>query len=111
MKKTLLSLLLLAGCFLTAISQKVINDVNAEKRSASGFHAVEISDGIDLFISQGDESVAVSANTTKIRDRIKVEVVNGVLKIQLDRTNHLNMEWGNHKMVAYVSFKNLDHLS
>ncbi len=64
-----------------ASAQKTINDANAEKRNVSGYHAIEVSGGIDLYLSQGDESVAVSASETKYRDRIKTEVKDGVLKI------------------------------
>ena len=64
----LLSFTILA---LTVTAQKVINDPNAEKRNVSGYHAISVSHGIDLYLSQGNESVAVSASETKYRDRIK----------------------------------------
>lgn len=95
----------------SAFSQKVINDPNAEKRTVASFHAVEVGGGIDLFLSQGAEAVAVSASESKHRDRIRTEVVNGVLKIKFEYERGLS--WTNRKMnlKAYVSFKDLDRLS
>ncbi len=109
--KKVLGLIMLIVCMSTAMAQKTIQDANAEKRAASGFHAIEVSDGIDLLLSQGgNESVAVSASESKYRDRIKTEVSNGVLKIYYERNFHVNVDWGNRKMKAYVSFKNIDRL-
>jgi hypothetical protein len=109
--KKISSLLLLAGITATLYSQKTINDPNAEKRSVSGYHAILVSHGIDLYLSQGDEeTVAVSASDVKYRDRIKTEVVNGVLKIWYDYDRNLKMDWGNKRMKAYVSAKNIDRL-
>ena len=107
MKKILL--LVIAAAFCAALNAQKINDANAEKRTASGYHAVEVSSGIDLFLSEGEESVAVSASETKFRERIKVEVKNGVLKIWYDYKNpNVQLDWGNKKMKAYVSYKTLD---
>ena len=112
MKKILLlsSLLITMG----SQAQKTVHDANAVTRSAKGFHAIEISDGIDLYLTQGnEEAVAVSSSTTEYRDKIRVEVVNGVLKIYYDRKDNwgIRVNWGNRKMKAYVSAKNLDKLS
>jgi hypothetical protein len=107
MKKLLLIITTLTFCILSQ-AQK-INDANAEKRNVSGYHAVEVSGGIDLYLSEGDESVAVSASETKYRNRIKTEVKNGVLKIWYEYNNsNIKIDWGNRKMKAYVSYKTLD---
>ncbi|MEQ1678427.1 MAG: head GIN domain-containing protein [Chitinophagaceae bacterium] len=110
MKKiySIVALLLFSG--ITLFAQKVINDANAEKRSVTNFHGVEVSGGIDLYISQGEESVAVSANEAKFRDRIKTEVKNGVLKIWYESDKKIDVEWKSRKLKAYVSFKRLDLL-
>jgi Putative auto-transporter adhesin, head GIN domain len=110
--KKLFSVLFFAIIASAVSAQKIINDANAERRSVSGYHAIEVSGGIDLYLSQGDESVAVSASETKFRDHIKTEVKDGVLKIYYERNNNSNIhvEWGNRKLKAYVSFKNLDKL-
>jgi hypothetical protein len=89
----------------------VINDPNAEKRDVKGFHAIQVSSAINLYLAQGDEeAVAVSAQDIKYRDRIRTEVKNGVLKIWYDNEG---WKWnsGNKKLKAYVSVKTLDKLS
>ena len=110
MKKIALFLFITAAACGAAFSQKVINDPNVEKRAIAGFHGVEVSGGIDLYLTQGEEAVAVSAADSRFRDRIKTEVRNGVLKIWYDYKSGFRLETGNKKMKAYVSFKNLDEL-
>ncbi|HEX6846184.1 MAG TPA: head GIN domain-containing protein [Chitinophagaceae bacterium] len=108
--KKLFALLALAGVITTASAQKTINDANVQKRNVSGFHAIEVSGGIDLYLSQGDEAVAVSAAKVDDRDKIITEVKDGVLKIWYDWKNSSKFDWGNRKMKAYVSFKNIERL-
>lgn len=111
--KKILSLIVCASLAITAMAQKtVVNDKNAEVRHVSGYHAVRIASGIDLYISQGNtEGVAVSANEEKYRDNIKTEVENGVLKIYYDNGMGMHFSWGNAKnMKAYVTIKNVDEL-
>jgi hypothetical protein len=110
MKKIILfaSLLVTLG----SSAQKTVRDANAVTRNARGYHAIEISDGIDLYLSQSnEEAVAISASTSEYRDKIHIEVVDGVLKIYYERQNGWGINWGNRKLKAYVSVKNLDHLS
>lgn len=109
--KKLVSIVLFNLFVFAAFAQKTVNDPNAEKRNISGYHGIEVSGGIDLFLSQGGETVAVSASETKYRDRIKTEVKNGILKIWYETKSNISIDWGtNRKMKAYVSFKNLDNL-
>jgi len=91
--------------------QTIINDPNAQARDAKGFHAIEVSSAINLYLSQGkEEAVAVSARDTKYRDLIRTEVKNGVLRIWLEREG---WKWtsGDKQLKAYVSFKSIDRLS
>ena len=108
--KKIISLLVLSAIISGASAQKTISDANAQKRNVSGFHAIEVSGGIDLYLSQGDEAVAVSASKDEYRDKIITEVKNGVLKIWFDWKSNLRVDWSNHKLKAYVSFKNMDGL-
>jgi len=110
MKKIVLSLIILTASVSAVFAQKTINDPNAEKRNINGFHAVEVGGGIDLYLSQGDETVVVSASEIKYRDRMRTEVKNGVLKIWYDYKSGFRFETGNKKMKAYVSFKVLDRV-
>jgi Putative auto-transporter adhesin, head GIN domain len=89
---------------------KVINDANAEVRNVIGFHGIKVSHGIELVIKQGNaEAVAVSASEKQYRDRIKTEVVNGILKIYYENEKWYKAWSTNGKRLkAYVSFKQLD---
>lgn len=113
MKKILLSIFAITAMF-TSMAQKTINDANAEKRNVSGFHAIQVGGGIDLYLTQGEEAVAVSASETKFRDKIKTEVVNGVLKIRYeydeDRRINFSFKSTRKNLRAYVSCKTLDKL-
>lgn len=86
---------------------KVIYDPNVVKRPVESFQAITVSDGIDLYLSQGGEEVlAVSANEISHRDKIKTVVENGVLKIFLDK----GWNWKFKKLRAYVSVKEITKL-
>lgn len=106
------SLLFAALVTLTAFSQdKVVKDANAQERNVPAFHAISIGGGIDLFLTQSSTvGVAVSANKLEDRDRIKTEVVNGVLKIYYDN-NNFNWSWNSRKLRAYISIKDIDGLT
>jgi len=111
MKKIILSLLTIIS--LQSFAQDaVLSDANAEKRSLSGsFSAIKVSDGIDLYLSQGnEESIAVSASEQKYLDRFKTVVDNGVLKIYYDNSTLIWNGNEKRKLKAYVSFKTLERL-
>jgi hypothetical protein len=97
---------------LSIVSVLAVNAQSGEKnlqtRQVSGFHGVEVSGGIDLYLSSGPESVAISASSTEVRDHIVTEVVGGILRI------HMESNWSNSldnvKVKAYVSLNNLKNL-
>jgi len=109
MRKPLL--ILIASClvFTTQAQETVIHDPNAQLRpNLKGFHGIEVSNAINLYLSQGDnETVVVSAPDIKWRDRIRTEVRDGILHIYLE-DNHFSL--GNTKLKAYVSYTMLDRL-
>ena len=108
MKKIIFCFCLLMSASLL-FAQKTIYDANAILREGKGYTAIEVSDGIDLFISYGDEAIAVSASEDKYRDKIKTVVENGVLKISYDEKG---FSWNTKRnLKAYVSFKKLAALS
>lgn len=103
----------LVTCILLLISlvglgqAKVIHDPNVAKRPVEPFHAIIVSDGIDLYLSQGGQEVlAVSANEISLRDKIKTVVENGELKIYLEQ----GWNWKFKKLTAYVSVKDITKL-
>lgn len=109
MKKLLVFSLLLSTLGLFA--QKTIKDPHAESRNAKNFQSITVSDGIDLYLSQGnEEAVAVSAADKDYLDRIQVEVINGDLRISLEKKNR-NWNWDNKKLKAYVSFTRLNKIN
>jgi Putative auto-transporter adhesin, head GIN domain len=111
MKKVFFAIIGMLILFPSIAQNKVVNDPNAQIRSASGFHAIKVSTGIILILTQGsEEAVAVSASKPEERDRIKTVVENGVLKIYYDN-NTWNYTTNNKKLRAYVSCKVLDALS
>lgn len=89
-----------------------INDANAEKRTLSGsFNSIEVSDGVDLYLTQGnEEAIAVSAADEKYMERFKTEVNNGTLKIYYDSKGISWIGGDKRKLKAYVSFKTLEKL-
>lgn len=117
-RNTGLALVLAASVFTAAGAQSSQGDLlvkapNVQKRTVGSFHAIEVSNAIDLVIKQGDEEgVAVSAASPDLRDRIVTKVENGVLMIYVDKKGfHANWAWSDRKMKAFVSFKTLNNLS
>lgn len=111
MKKLLFAAL--TFCSLQLFAQDVVvNDANAERRTLNaGFTAIQVSDGIELLLTQGnEETVAVSASDEKYMERFKTEVVDGTLKIYYDNKTMIWNSNEKRKLRAYVSFKNLDRL-
>jgi putative autotransporter adhesin-like protein len=113
MKKIFFLAAFAAGFIVASAQNKLINDPNAEARKLnSSFHAIEVSNAIDLYLSQGDEeAVAVSASDKSDIYHIITEVDNGVLKIRFQNTGRIIWHWKDRKFKAYVSFKNIDRLS
>jgi len=112
MKKTILFLSLFAGLITTSFGQKTINDANAEKRTVSSFHGIDVATGIQLTLTKGTtEEVAVSASEIEFRDKIVTEVVNGILKIHYEtKSGAINKKNESKHLRAYVSYKSLDLL-
>jgi hypothetical protein len=112
--KKMITCILLAGIAIFSAAQKTINDPNAEKRSVPGYHGVSVSGNIELFLTQGnDESVVISADDTKWRDKVITEVKDGILQIYLEHKTRIQIEWGANakKIRAYVAVKDIDYLS
>ena len=112
MKKLLLSFLLVALTGSALLAQKTINDPNAETRTVSGFHGIDVGTGIELILTEGGtEQVAVSAATTAHRDKIVTKVENGILKIYYENKLNVNTKKERKDLKAYVSYKSLDQLN
>jgi hypothetical protein len=112
MKKLFLSLFVAAITTGAAFAQQTINDPNAEKRTVSSFHGIDVGTGIELLLTEGTiEEVAVSATKIENRDKIVTEVVKGILKIHYDnKLGSVNKPKESKNLKAYVSYKSLDLL-
>src|SRR5687767_6230285 len=95
---------------LTAVAQKTIHDANAQLRKVGSFHGVSVSGGIDLFLTEGDEAVAVSGKDEQITSKITTVVENGILKISFDCKENMKIT-GSKNLKAYVSYRTLNRLS
>jgi hypothetical protein len=113
MKKIVLLLSSALVFFAASAQNKIIDDPNAQvRRLNSSFHAVEVSNAIDLYLVQGnEETVAVSAEDRDDIPRITTEVDNGVLRIRFEHDSWFRWFKNHRKLKAYVSFKNIDRLS
>ncbi|MBS1743784.1 MAG: DUF2807 domain-containing protein [Bacteroidetes bacterium] len=90
-----------------------IEDADAKTRTLDGsFSAIEISDGIALYLTAGtEESLAVSFADEKYESKFKTEVVKGVLKIYFDNKGINYNDNKRRQLKAYVSFKTLEKLT
>ena len=108
--------ILLTTVFSTATfaqQNAVVNDPDAKPRTLNAsFSAITVTDGIELYLSEGqEESLAVSYSDEKYAEHFKTVVESGVLKIYYDN-NVVNWSDNNRrKLKAYVSFKTLEKLS
>ena len=81
MKQIILSLFSICSFAAFAQNNPSLPDNNAVKRELGGsFTAISVSDGIDLYLTQGnEESLAVSASDEKYLERFVTKVENGTL--------------------------------
>jgi hypothetical protein len=106
----------LVGMFLvlsfSSIGQEkiTISDRLAEKRSVDAFNSIEVSGGIQVFLTPDDkEEIVVSAKDEEIRNRIITKVVGNRLEIYYDSKTWIRMP--DLKLKAYVSFKKLNEIT
>ena len=88
------------------------NSDETQTRHVSGFNAIKVSTGIDLYLTMGNtEEVEVIAEDDIIDDLI-TEVEGGTLKIYMKRRNNwFNWGSGNQTRKVYVTVKELKELS
>jgi len=113
MKK--ISVLVVAFCAAVSLTaQNIVNDPEAEKRNVGSFHAIQVSNAFDVYLTQGnEEALAVSASKPEYKDRIITKVENGVLIIKFDNENKFWKGWNGDKLKlkVYIAFKNIDKLN
>lgn len=114
MKKLLLAFLMLSLTS-TVFSQKgainIVNDANAEVRKVGDFHGIDVSNAINVYLSQGNENaVAVSCEDASQNDKITTTVKNGILIIRLENGTWNGWNWKEKRIRAYITVKNLDYI-
>jgi len=112
MKKFLL-LLFTTLSFFCAIAQPtktLVIDENAQLRKVESFNHIEISGNIDVYISQGDEGLAVSCTDDNFTNYIITKTENKVLKIYFDE-NSVKLKRFKGQFKAYISVKNLESIN
>lgn len=108
---TLIAIATLGGSACAQSDPKVINDANAQPRQVSGFKAIDVNDGIDVYLTQGnEETVVVSANKDEYRNKMVTKVENGVLKIYYGEERGFSITWRDRRMRAYISVKNIESI-
>jgi len=106
--------LILGICFIPMLAlhaqNHVVLDEHAKLVTLSGhFHAVEVSDGMRVMISQSDtESMAVSTENPECLQAIDYTIRDGVLKIGYRRIT--TCAYRKTKPVLYLSFQQLSSL-
>jgi hypothetical protein len=84
MRKTgwIFGILMLAVCGSQAQEEKVIVDKNAQIRQVGEFDGISVSGAIELYVSQGEQNVAVSAAEQEKVNEIETYVQNRILYIR-----------------------------
>ncbi|HVN59015.1 MAG TPA: head GIN domain-containing protein [Bacteroidales bacterium] len=110
--RNLATLLALAVGFISCVDGQFYHSVRGngnvvkKERTMSGFDAVKVSSGIDVYLSQGDkESVTVEADEN-LHDYIVTEVRNGVLNVYTDNVSIRHAE----RERVYVTIKDVKSL-
>ena len=112
MKKIVIALFLIT---VSAVSfaqntKSVVYDANAEVRKVDEFKAVDVSNAITVYLSQGAETAVAISTENGDKNKVKTEVRNGVLKIYME--SDFWGKWGgrDEKVKAYVTVKDINKL-
>ena len=105
--KSSMMIVLLMTCQL-AFAQ---DDIIREERKVSGFSAVKASGIANVYLQKGSqEKVTVEVNDKELNDRLRIEVVNKVLVIRMEKTDRWNRKNDDFKLKVYVTYKDLNGL-
>jgi hypothetical protein len=108
MKKLLLLLFTTLSfiCLIAQPTKTLVIDENAQLRKVESFNHIEVSGNIDVYISQGEEGLAVSCTDDNFTNYIITKTENNILKIYFDE-NAVKLKRFKGQFKAYVSVKNL----
>jgi len=93
-------------------AKNLVYDANAQVRSVGSFNGLDVSSAIAVYISQGSETAVAISGAPELRDKVKTEVKDGILKISLEGGSNFWHMWRETKRVkAYVTVKDLRSLT
>jgi len=100
-----LTLLFIASLFVTTLTAQ-----EKEKRTISDFTSINVSSGIDLYITQGDAIELEVECDKSVLHRLITKVEGNTLKVYMKSSSGWN--WSDNKVPkVYVSYKNLNELN
>ncbi|MFM7358665.1 MAG: head GIN domain-containing protein [Sediminibacterium sp.] len=89
-----------------------VKDANAERRKVGSFSAIQAEGGIDIYVTQGNETgVAVSASSEDYKESIITEVRGNTLYVSFKYKNVWGNRMANPKAKAYVSVDKLESVN
>jgi hypothetical protein len=110
MKYSFFAFLLLLNLFVAAQDSKQVYDPNAVKRDLNNFSTISIKGPFTVFFSKGaDCSVAVSASTHDLREKIESQIFGSELSIKLNEKG-IDAFFKNQKLRVYISAPSLSSI-
>lgn len=111
MHKSILTIAFMLAVTPLLLAQKMVFDANAERLNLKNFHSIHASAGVEVMAMPGDvEGVAISVEPASIRQHVRVEVEDGVLKVGRKANLQSWMQNGKWKVKLYVSYTTLRSL-
>lgn len=86
-------------------------NVISETREVSGFHAIEVSGGSDIDITQGDEEALVIEADENMMEYIESRVDNGILYLGIKEGHILDGSFSLNVVKYHLKVKDLDSIS
>jgi hypothetical protein len=113
MKSIQLTLLLVCLACSISIAQSLVSQVEKnEMREIDHFSAIDASDGIYVIATQGDSvKVTVEASSEDLRNKIKTEVIEGVLRVRFyyqDDPNWKGLVNSKEVLKVFVTYHKMD---
>jgi hypothetical protein len=101
-------------CLVIMISAKLLMAQSIERKiDISGFNAISVSSGINIYLSQSEEENVLIKGNADILDKITVrKTTSGILELKFEnKASSMNWGWAKGDGVkAYISFKTLSKL-
>lgn len=97
-------------CLLLFVTRSTFaqDEMIREERKVSGFSAIKISGIAHVVLSKGEsEKVNIEINNKDFKDRLRTEVVDGVLVIRMENSEKWDGNYRDVKLDVYVTYKTL----